>query len=117
MAKRKLDNETLQPIGDQVTLDPADILVVEEDNLRHFPPTAAEISALADSIKKNGQMQPVLVRALGVEDAFSVMRDYLRHPQLQTHSGLPTLRSGGICPRAPGPGRFAGIGAGSIGWR
>lgn len=70
MAKRKLDNETLQPIGDQVTLDPADILVVEEDNLRHFPPTAAEISALADSIKKNGQMQPVLVRALGVEDAF-----------------------------------------------
>ena len=114
MAKRKLDNETLQPIGDQVTLDPADILVVEEDNLRHFPPTAAEISALADSIKKNGQMQPVLVRALGVEDAF--LGNGVDKPQLQTHSGLPTLRSGGICPRAPGPGRFAGIGAGSIGW-
>lgn len=57
----RVSNEIELLKQDEVGIE--EILVDESQNMRHFPPSKQKVQELKDDILKNGQLQPVVVRA------------------------------------------------------
>jgi ParB/RepB/Spo0J family partition protein len=98
MAK-KLNNNTLTVAeGEQITLPPSEILIVENDNVRAMAPPASYIQELAVSIVKNGQTMPVIVRPItqtnGDGPKFKLFIGYQRYKAVvyaRKHLNAPDL--------------------------